>query len=126
MRFQMIRKCPHCGSASVRRSGRRESEASEYPFHSPYRCRDCEQRFWVVSRRTLFSAGAGVAILALCLILWSGFAFRFDGPSLPPAPSASADVHNPLVRPSTDARVLGDTLLQQWGPRLGVATPTQQ
>ena len=50
----MNRRCSHCGSTNVRRSGRLGSEAGTYPFHSPYRCHDCDRRFWVLSRKTLF------------------------------------------------------------------------
>jgi endogenous inhibitor of DNA gyrase (YacG/DUF329 family) len=125
MRLQMYRKCPHCGSANVRRSGRLESEASEHPFHSPYRCRECEQRFWVVSRRTIFGAAAGGIVLALGIILWSGNAIvhRLERPALA-GPSASApEIRSEFAAPSSDTRVLAE---RQSGTRLDGATPVVQ
>ena len=125
MRFQMHRKCPDCGSANVRRSGRLESEAGEYPFHSPYRCRECEHRFWVVSRRTIFGAAAGGVVLALSIILWSGKALvaRFERPAVAAPSPPSSDVRGDLVPPSSDARVLAE---RQWGTRLDGAPTIAQ
>jgi hypothetical protein len=61
----MFTECPACGSVNVRRSSIRASEASKLRLRSPYRCRDCDERFWVVSRRANYLAGvAGVATLA--------------------------------------------------------------
>jgi hypothetical protein len=121
MQFQMNRQCPHCGSTNVRRSGRLDSEATAYPFHSPYRCRDCEQRFWVVSRRTLYGA-ACAAVLAAGVIIWSGLALLVGhDPPAPPVPVSSAlEFRTDATAPATDARVLGDALLRQWGSRLDV------
>ena len=117
MRFQMSRRCPECGSTNVRRSGRLESEAAQYPFHSPYRCRDCDQRFWVVSRKALYGAAVGGVMFAMLVVLWSGLHLiaRHDAPT----PGGSAlELRTEIA--SADARVLGDTLLRQWGPRLDV------
>jgi len=124
----MTRRCPQCGSTNVRRSGRLDSEATAHPFHSPYRCRDCEQRFWVVSRRTLYGA-ACAAVLATGVIVWSALAAltRHDPPA-PPVPVSSAlELRTEVIAPSSDARVLGDALLRQWGTRLDVpnASPPQ-
>ena len=60
----MVRKCTNCGSADVRRSGSPLVEARAHPFHSPYRCIDCDTRFWVVSRKARFGAAAGGVVLA--------------------------------------------------------------
>jgi hypothetical protein len=66
----MARECSYCGSANVRRSGSPKSEASAHPFHSPYRCRDCGKRFWVVSRKIYVSAAiAGTVIVSASLML---------------------------------------------------------
>src|SRR5437868_9154196 len=131
MRFQMKRQCPHCGSLNVRRSGRLESESGTHPFHSPYRCRDCEQRFWVVSRKTLFGAAAGGTVLAVALIL-SGIVLlsRHDSaPSVPVGSAADWQLNSPgqlasstgqlassaaPLAPSPEARVLSETVLK-WG-----------
>ena len=57
----MFSKCPACSSFNVRRSTIRPSEALPKPrLRSPYRCRDCGERFWVVSRRANFVASLGV------------------------------------------------------------------
>ena len=110
MNIQLIRRCTHCGSTNVRRSGRLESEAGLRPFHSPYRCRDCDRRFWVVSRRTLYGAAAGCAIFVLAAIAWSTVvivarhevsANALRGPSPP-------SYARPQGAARSDARVLGD------------------
>jgi TPR repeat protein len=60
----MIRACPSCKSLNARRSTVRASEITmRHIFLSPYRCRDCRERFWVISRNTYYLAGIiGVAI----------------------------------------------------------------
>jgi uncharacterized protein len=62
----MFTKCPACGSVNVRRASIRAREASAKPrVRSPYRCRDCAERFTVISRRVYFLVGViGIAILA--------------------------------------------------------------
>ena len=68
----MKRKCLNCGSANVRRSGFLVSEAAPRFFRSPYRCRECDARFWVVSKKTYIAAIAGGAALALTVLVWAG------------------------------------------------------
>ena len=63
-----MRRCTICHSTNVRRSGAHSAEASHHLFHSPYRCLDCDARFWVVSRRTRVGAAAGGA-LALAIVV---------------------------------------------------------
>ena len=54
----MFNKCPTCGSLNVRRSSVLPPEASAAPrLRSPYRCRDCGTRFWVISRRASYFVG---------------------------------------------------------------------
>jgi hypothetical protein len=62
----MFTKCPACGSLNVRRSWIRKKEVSATPrLRSPYRCRDCGERFWIASRRANYLMGfAGLAIIA--------------------------------------------------------------
>src|SRR5208282_2106669 len=57
---------PACGKLNVRRSSIRPTEASAGPrLRSPYRCRDCGERFWVISRRANHLVGlAAVAVIA--------------------------------------------------------------
>jgi hypothetical protein len=63
---QMLAKCPACGSLNVRRSSIRPAEKTAAPrLRSPYRCRECGERFWVISKRANYLAGlAGVVIVA--------------------------------------------------------------
>src|SRR5271166_1517883 len=62
----MFNRCPKCNSFDVRRSSVREAGASPKPtLRSPYRCRNCGERFWVISRRAYYLAGLiGVAVVA--------------------------------------------------------------
>ena len=62
----MFTRCPNCKSFDVRRSSVRTLAASTRPkLHSPYRCRDCGARFWVISKRAFYLAGvAGITIVA--------------------------------------------------------------
>ena len=68
----MKRECLNCGSANVRRSGFVLSEAANHFFRSPYRCRDCNARFWVVSKKTYVAAIAGGTAFALAVLVWAG------------------------------------------------------
>ena len=57
--------CPACGSANIRRSAIRSSEANAHAFRSPYRCENCKHRFWLVSRKArLGAATAGIALFS--------------------------------------------------------------
>jgi len=57
--------CPACGSAHIRRSAIRGSEANAHAFRSPYRCENCKHRFWLVSRKArLGAATAGIALFS--------------------------------------------------------------
>ena len=73
-RVDMKRKCPHCGCLDVRKSGSLQSEAQAHRFHSPYRCRECDARFWVVSRKAYLVALAGVVIVVAALVVIVGSA----------------------------------------------------
>ena len=43
-----------------------------HAFRSPYRCEDCDLRFWVVSRRTRITAAAVVAGMLTVALLVNG------------------------------------------------------
>jgi hypothetical protein len=123
----MNRRCSYCGSTNVRRSGRLGSEAGMHSFHSPYRCRDCDRRFWVLSRKTLFGAAAGVAMLVIVLFMWSGIGLvaRHDAtPAQALTPSTSLDASINVGGPQSDARTMGDEWLRQYGTRLEGSTVT--
>ena len=67
---QMIRKCPGCGGFNVRRSSTRPSETTwRHGVFSRYRCRDCMELFWVISRKTyVVAAGLAVAIVVTAVV----------------------------------------------------------
>jgi hypothetical protein len=68
----MFTKCPACSGSNVRRSTIRRGEASAKPrLRSPYRCRDCGERFWVISRRANFLVGLAVVASVGGTIAWN-------------------------------------------------------
>src|SRR3954465_2127170 len=69
-----VHHCPACGSPNVRRSTIRTREAGAHALRSPYRCRACKERFWVLSRkaRTLTIAGvvgAFAVVMAIAFVI---------------------------------------------------------
>lgn len=66
-----MKQCPNCKSLNVRRSAlHNDDDPSKTMLRSPYRCRDCRERFWVISRRTYIRATVVVAInLAFGLLI---------------------------------------------------------
>lgn len=67
-RLVAVHRCPQCGSSNVQRSSIRRSEAGAHAFRSPYRCKDCRHRFWVISRRTrlgIVALAVGFATIAV-------------------------------------------------------------
>jgi len=69
----MFRKCPACGSLNVRRSLLRLSEASapRLRLRSPHRCRDCGERFWVMSRRANYVLVFVAIALVTGVLAWN-------------------------------------------------------
>lgn len=79
----MAHKCPSCKSYNARRSTVRKSEMTlRHMFLSPYRCRDCRTRFWVLSKRSCYFAGILVASAGIGAILWN-----WPDVNLDPAPA---------------------------------------
>ena len=67
----MQRKCPGCGSFDVRRSNGGDSdETPQTLLRSRYRCRGCNELFWVISARTYRIIGAflGVNLLVFAMV----------------------------------------------------------
>ena len=64
-----MKRCTECHSVNIRRSGVHAAEGHMHPFHSPYRCEDCNARFWVLSRKTRWGAAAGGAFVAAAVAL---------------------------------------------------------
>ena len=60
--------CPACGNGDVRRSFVRPSEAKLHRIFSPYRCRACRHRFWVVSQRARTVAAIACGVCAIGVI----------------------------------------------------------
>ena len=68
----MFAKCPGCKSFNVRRSSLRAVDVSAHPrLRSPYRCRDCGQRFWVISRGTQWFMGLVAFGLVAGTVAWN-------------------------------------------------------
>jgi len=68
----MFTKCPACASSNVRRSLLRGFEALPKPrLRSPYRCRDCGERFWVVSRRANYLASLAIFAIVAGIVAWN-------------------------------------------------------
>jgi len=66
------RTCPSCKSFNARRSTVRTSEVTlRHLFVSPYRCRDCRTRFWVLSRNTYLLAGGLGALVLFGALAWT-------------------------------------------------------
>ena len=83
-------RCPACGGTNVQRSSIRRSEAGAHAFRSPYRCRDCRHRFWVISRKTRVSVVAIAAGLAAVVAVAAGVVLL--PPYLPPAVAFDHDI----------------------------------
>jgi hypothetical protein len=67
----MIRRCPSCKSYNARRSTVRTSEVTlRHVFLSPYRCRDCRSRFWVLSRNSYYFAGVAALSVTVGVLTW--------------------------------------------------------
>ncbi len=69
----MFTKCPACGSLNVRRSLLHASEErSPGPrLRSPYRCRDCGERFFVISRRANFVVAFFAIVVVAVVVAWN-------------------------------------------------------
>ena len=68
----MFTKCPTCGSIDVRRSSIRASEASARPrVRSPYRCRECGERFSVMSKRVYGFVGLLAFAFVAGAVAWN-------------------------------------------------------
>jgi len=68
----MFANCPACKSFNVRRSSIRAAELSSHPrLRSPYRCRDCGERFWVISRRAQWFMGFVAVVLLAGTVAWN-------------------------------------------------------
>src|ERR1700741_3644330 len=68
----MAHQCPACKSSNVRRSSIRPAEFSSHPrLRSPYRCRNCGERFWVISRRAYYLMGFVALVFIAGAFAWN-------------------------------------------------------
>jgi len=89
----MPKRCPVCKSASVRRSAIHKSDApTQFRFHSPYRCNDCDERFWVLSKGAYYGVGIVGAVVAAGAIGWNLGAVRESARVVPNEPEQAARV----------------------------------
>ena len=67
------KNCPHCGSADIRPSRVRSKDAAFHTLiYSPYRCRECRERHWVLNHRVIYTSVASiVAITIIGIIFYS-------------------------------------------------------
>jgi len=83
----MAKACPSCKSLNIRRSVVRASESTRRRLYlSPYRCRDCRTRFWVLGKKAYYLAGLAGAVFVAAAVVWIVAA----RPDLPP--SRPADI----------------------------------
>jgi hypothetical protein len=118
-----LHRCPACGSTDVRRSTLRSREAGEHALRSPYRCRACRERFWVLSRkaRTLTVAGSLVGLAILLLIAFVVLGPDDEGTPYP-APPGSEDVEVLTATPPRGAARKGASS-QPASPKAAQAAP---
>ena len=98
-----LHHCPACGSTNVRRSTIRSREAGAHALRSPYRCRACSERFWVLSRRVrTFTIAGIVASLSAVLVVAFVTVADDDSAGIPMTP-ASEEVEIMTATPPRDA-----------------------
>ena len=89
----MAKACPSCKSINIRRSVVRASESTRRRLYlSPYRCRDCRTRFWVLGKKGYYLGGLVGVVMAVAVVVWIAAA----RPDLPPSDPAD-------VRAAADA-----------------------
>ncbi len=84
-------KCERCSSTNVRRSSWKRNERDKSHFvYAPYRCRDCEHRFFRVSRTFKGAIIGGGALVGFVVLVVSIYVAARP-PELTPALAAEAD-----------------------------------
>ena len=75
------RTCPSCKSFNARRSTVRTSEVTfRHLFLSPYRCRDCHTRFWVLSRNSYVAAAMFGSLVIFGALAWTAYGLMDSTP----------------------------------------------
>jgi hypothetical protein len=86
----MTRTCPACKSKNARRSAIRAAEITwRHVFLSPYRCRECRTRFWVLSRN--FYTSVSVVVVAIVIGATSWHVLDWLSPTRGASPPAATD-----------------------------------
>ena len=97
--LSITRTCPRCGSLEVRRASFRTREEKRlHVLRSPYRCKECGLRFWVISRKVRHLMIWAPVLLAP-IIVAATIAFLMPARLPEPQPSAA---------PSSGASLLPD------------------
>jgi hypothetical protein len=86
-----MKRCPACQSTNVRRSGCCSEEKLTHALQSPYRCNDCNARFWLLSRTTRIGAAVAGAFVSVAMLFLAGVALLHE-----PADAASVAADAPL------------------------------
>lgn len=89
----MSRRCPRCGSLDLRRSSfRSREERQDHILRSPYRCEECGERFWVISRKarnaTMWMLALVIASGTIALVMAPLIPVRVPPQQAPSAPSS--------------------------------------
>jgi TPR repeat protein len=118
----MARTCPSCKSLNARRSSVRASEITlRHIFLSPYRCRECRTRFWVLSRNAYYLAGVLAVAVTIGALGWHAAALM--GPPRSEEVNAGADTERvaALTRRAEGNDALAEhELARLYGSGLGV------
>ena len=85
MQFHVaMKRCKLCLSTNIRRSGLHAAALRAHPLQLPYRCADCDSRYWVVSGRARLTAMAGACVgIAFALAVGPGLVERRAAPPAP-------------------------------------------
>ncbi len=124
----MSRVCPSCKSLNARRSAVRASEITlRHIFLSPYRCRECRTRFWVLSRNIYYFAGIIAVAIAIGAVGWQ-VSGRLD---TPPRQEAQAAIETQRVADLTKRAEGNDAVAEHelsrlYGTGLGVPKSTTE
>ena len=75
----MRRRCPNCNSLNVRRSSHARADPTQPFFRSPYKCRDCQAKFWALSSKVYRRMILIVAVNVVFFALMAGFLLTIPG-----------------------------------------------
>jgi len=90
-----MKRCKLCLSTNIRLAGLHAAAMRAHPLQSPYRCQDCDSRYWVVSRGARLTAIAGACVgIAFALAVAPGL--------LAPRPPQSAARSDWVAAPSAE------------------------